>query len=124
MIKRTPTKYGNCSFDLKVSNAQQAGYSAVIIFNSESDSLIRMSSSGAYKILIPSVFVGKSSGILLDSSYTYKNKTFVIITNDDGDISYLLVPFICVVSICFIIAISIFVSDHILLFLILKKKFS
>ena len=69
-----------------------------------------MSSSGAYKIFIPSVFIGRSSGILIDSAYTYKNKTLVIITNDDADLSYLLIPFICVVSVCFIIAISIFVS--------------
>jgi E3 ubiquitin-protein ligase RNF13 len=110
LIMRTPTKFGNCSFDLKVFNAQNAGYSAVIIYNSESDSLIRMSSSGAYKIFIPSVFIGRSSGILIDSAYTYKNKTLVIITNDDADLSYLLIPFICVVSVCFIIAISIFVS--------------
>lgn len=102
-------------------NAQQAGYSAVIIFNSESDNLIRMSSSGAFKIQIPSVFIGKSSGILIDSSYTYKNKTFVIITNEDGDISYLLIPFICVVSICFVIAISIFVSDQILIYFLISK---
>lgn len=75
-----------------------------------------MSSSGQFKITIPSVFVGKSSGILIDSAYTYKNKTLVIITNDDADLSYLLIPFICVVSICFVIAISIFVS------VIIKKK--
>jgi len=122
LIKRTPTKYGNCSFDLKVFNAQQAGYSAVIIFNSESDNLIRMSSSGAFKIQIPSVFIGKSSGILIDSSYTYKNKTFVIITNEDGDISYLLIPFICVVSICFVIAISIFVVKFAIHFYKIRKN--
>lgn len=122
LIMRTPTKYGNCSFDLKVFNAQNAGYSAVIIYNSESDSLIRMSSSGAYKIFIPSVFIGRSSGILIDSAYTYKNKTLVIITNDDADLSYLLIPFICVVSVCFIIAISIFIVKFAIHFYRLRKN--
>ena len=55
LIKRTPSASGNCSFDVKVFNAQKAGYSAVIIYNSESDNLIKMSSSGAYNIKIPSV---------------------------------------------------------------------
>lgn len=122
LIMRTPTKYGNCSFDLKVYNAQNAGYSAVIIYNSESDSLIRMSSSSAFKIVIPSVFIGKSSGILIDSAYTYKNRTLVIITNDDADLSYLLIPFICVVSVCFIIAISIFVVKFAIHFYKIRKN--
>jgi hypothetical protein len=69
-----------------------------------------MSSSGAFRILIPSVFVGRSSGYLIESSYTYKNRSLIIITNDDADLSYLLIPFICVISVCFIVAISIFVS--------------
>jgi E3 ubiquitin-protein ligase RNF13 len=109
LIQRTPTIFGNCSFDLKVYNAQQAGFKAVIIYNSESDNLIKMSSSGLYKIKIPSVFIGHSSGIDIASYFTYANKTYVIITDDDTDLNYLLLPFICVVTICFIIAISIFV---------------
>lgn len=122
LIQRTPTIFGNCSFDLKVYNAQQAGFKAVIIYNSESDNLIKMSSSGLYKIKIPSVFIGHSSGIDIASYFTYANKTYVIITDDDTDLNYLLLPFICVVTICFIIAISIFVAKFALHIYKLRKN--
>lgn len=108
LIQRTPN--GNCSFDVKVLNAQKAGFSAVIIYNSDSDNLIKMSSSGKYSIKIPSVFVGHSTGLEISYFFTYENKTFVLITNDDTDLNYLLLPFVTVVSICFIVAICIFVS--------------
>ena len=108
LIVRTPTVIGNCSFDIKVLNAQRAGFSAVIIYNSESDNLIKMSSNGFYSIKIPSVFIGHSNGLELKNFYTYTNKTYVVISNDDGDLNYLLIPFISVVSICFLVAVCIF----------------
>lgn len=110
LIKRTPSIYGNCSFDLKVRNAQLAGYKAVIIYNSESDNLIKMSSSGIYDITIPSVFISHSDGLEIGTFYTYLNRTYAVINNDDDNLNYLLIPFICVVAVCFIIAVSIFVS--------------
>lgn len=109
LIQRTPSIFGNCSFDVKVHNAQLAGYSAVIIFNSESDKLIKMSSSGYYNIKIPSFFTGHSSGIELSQSFTYENRTLAVLSNDDSDLNYLLIPFVSVISVCFLIAISIFV---------------
>jgi hypothetical protein len=124
LVQRTPSIFGNCSFDLKVFNAQRAGFAAVIIFNSESDNLIKMSSSGLYNIKIPAVFVGHSNGIEISQSYTYENKTFAVLYNDDSDINYLLIPFISVVSICFMIAICIFVSGDMItpIFLILSNQ--
>jgi E3 ubiquitin-protein ligase RNF13 len=110
LIQRSPGMFGNCTFDVKVYNAQQAGYSAVIVFNSDSETLIKMSSSGQFNVKIPSVFVGYSTGIELKESYTYANKTYVNISTDDTDLNYLLIPFICVISICFLLAMSIFVS--------------
>ena len=110
LIKRTPGIYNNCSFDVKVHNAQNAGFKAVIVYNSDSDTLITMSSSGKFSIKIPSIFVGFSTGNELKNEFTYANGTYVVITSDENDLSYLLIPFVCVVSICFIIAISIFVS--------------
>jgi E3 ubiquitin-protein ligase RNF13 len=110
LIKRTPKNFENCSFDVKVFNAQQAGFKAVIVYNSDSDNLITMSSSGQNTIKIPSVFVGFSSGNDLGAYYSYENNgSYVLITNDDTDLGYLLIPFVCVVSICFLIAVSIFV---------------
>ncbi|CEP14550.1 hypothetical protein [Parasitella parasitica] len=49
---------GQCSFEDKVWNAQQAGARAVIILNNQKeDTLIRMASSGSRKIRIPSVLL-------------------------------------------------------------------
>jgi E3 ubiquitin-protein ligase RNF13 len=110
LIMRTPTIYGNCSFDVKVHNAQLAGFKAAIVYNSESDDLLTMSSSGKYSIKIPSVFVGHSSGIEMKMFYTYTNQTYVVITTQENDLSFLIIPFVCIVSICFLIAVSIFVS--------------
>lgn len=110
LVLRTPSATGNCSFDLKVYNAQKAGFAAVIVYNSESDNLIKMSSSGLYNIRIPSVFVGHSSGLELARYYTYENRTYVVINNEDNDFNYLMVPFIIVISICFFVAIVLFVS--------------
>lgn len=121
LVQRTPSATGNCSFDLKVYYAQQAGFAAVIVFNSESDNLIKMSSSGRFNIKIPSVFVGHSSGIDLATYYTYENRTYVIINNEENDFNYLMIPFIVVVSICFLIAIALFVSFFLLLLLLLLK---
>ena len=109
LIQRTPSIIGNCSFDLKVYNAQRAGFNAVIIFNSESDNLIKMSSTGLFNVKIPAVFVGHSSGLSIMSSFTYANKTLVVIDDDDTNIGYLIIPFICVVAVCSLIAISFFV---------------
>ncbi len=110
IIQRTPGSRSNCTFDLKVHNAQQAGFSAVIIYNVDSNNLIKMSSSGMYSIKIPSVFIGQSTAIELKTFFTYRNKTYIRINSDDADFNYLLIPFVCVVSICFIVAIIIFVS--------------
>lgn len=115
LIQRTPSIFGNCSFDVKVHNAQQAGYAAVIIYNSESDNLIKMSSSGRYSIKIPSVFVGHSDGLQLKEYYNYTNGTFVSLTND-SDLSYFLIPFVSVICICFLTAVCIFVCHFINLF--------
>ena len=110
LIMRTPTIYGNCSFDVKVHNAQVAGFKAAIVYNSESDDLLTMSSSGSYNIKIPSVFVGHSSGVEMKTFYSYENRTYVILTAQENDLSFLIIPFVCIVSICFLIAVSIFVS--------------
>ena len=72
LIQRTQDSRVNCSFDLKVFNAQQAGYSAVIIYNTDSDMLVKMSGNGN-GILIPSVFIGQKDAQILEK-LTYENK--------------------------------------------------
>ena len=76
LIQRTPPNSNtnsNCSFDVKVFNAQNAGFSAVVVYNVDSNNLVRMSSSGIIDIKIPSVFIGSSDGFTLERYYTYEN---------------------------------------------------
>ena len=74
LIQRTQDSRINCSFDIKVLNAQNAGYAAVIVYNTDSDMLVRMSSSGNYNIKIPSVFIGQKDAQSLEKFFTYENK--------------------------------------------------
>jgi len=59
---------GTCQFSLKVLNAQIGGANAAIVYNSEQggDELIEMASGDVGEAVgIPSVFVGRSSGLAL-----------------------------------------------------------
>ena len=100
----------NCTFDLKVYNAQRAGFAAAIVYNYDSDILLTMSSSNLYSIRIPSVFVGQSTGLELRSQYTYKNNTYVVISPTENDLTILIIPFICVLSVCILLALAVFVN--------------
>ena len=51
-------RYGGCNFEQKVRNAQEANYTAAIIYNINSDKLVPM--GGDDNTLISSVFIGQS----------------------------------------------------------------
>ncbi|CAF0776380.1 unnamed protein product [Rotaria sordida] len=74
-----PRTIGNdtCEFALKVQNAQNANFSAVIIYNFE-DKIITMGSSGSSgkNVHIPSTLITRTNGLKLISHYLY-NKTSV-----------------------------------------------
>jgi hypothetical protein len=56
---------GVCAFDVKVRNAMNAGAAGVIVYNSApfGDQVIIM--NGAFRVEIPAVFVGRSTGLAL-----------------------------------------------------------
>ncbi|XP_049531667.1 E3 ubiquitin-protein ligase RNF13 isoform X2 [Anopheles darlingi] len=95
----------NCSFEEKVRNAQLAGYAMVIVHNVGSNDLEHMSANHPQDLIIPSVFVGESSGRGIIESYLYDHDYALVITDDiPFNISNnLIIPFAIVVGLCFII---------------------
>ena len=66
---------GECDFYQKVLNAQRAGAAGVVVYDNTVGSLITMSSFGAeeaQEIVIPSVFVSKTNGVLLSTAIRTK----------------------------------------------------
>jgi len=107
-------KRGTCDFAIKVLNAQNANYDAVIVANVNSDDLLHM---GTFRpdiersIHIPSVFVGETSGNILNRTYLYfkANEPFVKITRGEASISLemYLIPLAAVTG-CFVLLIAAF----------------
>ncbi|XP_043288089.1 E3 ubiquitin-protein ligase RNF13-like [Venturia canescens] len=95
----------NCSFEVKIRMAQQAGFDAAIVHNVNDSELIPMSAKDPMGITIPSVFVSDISGLILKQNYLYNHMYFVLI-NDDLPFNintHLLLPFAIVVGICFLV---------------------
>ncbi|XP_040468518.1 E3 ubiquitin-protein ligase RNF13 isoform X3 [Falco naumanni] len=103
-----------CNFDIKVLNAQRAGYKAAIVHNVDSDDLISMGSNDIEvlkKIDIPSVFIGETSANSLKEEFTYeKGGHVVLIPEFSLPLEYYLIPFLIIVGICLIL-IVIFMSS-------------
>ncbi|XP_064615097.1 E3 ubiquitin-protein ligase RNF13-like isoform X2 [Liolophura sinensis] len=99
---------GGCDFAIKVLNAQNASYRAVIVFNDMSEKLLSMP-SGAFgsKVTIPSVFIGESDGQYLADEYTvgHGNYALMYTVTLDGkspfNYNLYLIPFAIVVGCCF-----------------------
>jgi len=100
-----------CTFQQKIEHANDANYSAVIVFNYKDDTLIPM--GGERDDVIPSVFVGHTDGEKLREHYTYEagKGAFVVRITDNQpfDINAYLLPFAIVVGICFIIMLGIMI---------------
>ncbi|XP_063720834.1 E3 ubiquitin-protein ligase Godzilla-like isoform X2 [Symsagittifera roscoffensis] len=101
---------GECEFETKVYHAQQAQFSAAIIYNDEDDTIIQMDSTGMYDVSIPSVFVGKSDGINLKENFTLvfnRNMNVNTEVTIKGEflipLKLYLIPFVIIVGVCFII---------------------
>lgn len=99
---------GNCTFEVKVRNAQQAGYHAVIVYNNVGQDLQQMSAQNSDDIGIPSVFVGELTGRKIQEDYQFNNDCYIVM---NGELpfninTHLILPFSIVVGLCFIIMIG------------------
>ncbi|XP_047032195.1 E3 ubiquitin-protein ligase RNF13 isoform X1 [Helicoverpa zea] len=95
----------NCSFEVKIRNAQDAGYDCAIVHNVNSSELETMSANNPEGIEIPSVFVSDLAGLLLGDEYLYTSG-FYIMVNDDLPFNintHLLLPFAIVVVLCLLV---------------------
>ncbi len=107
-------KRGDCTFNEKVLNAQKMMYGGAIVFNVGSDELLDMGGDkDAHEVVIPSVFVGASSGAALKlMNYTSGSK---IILNSEFTFPYnvYIIPFISIVGVCFIIMIFFMAAKYV-----------
>lgn len=105
---------GNCDFDEKVYIAQQHGYVGAIVYNNEGNTLTTMSGSQfARSIIIPSVFVGRDSGIAL-KTMNYTTGFTVVLTPDFAFPYHLyLIPFASIVGICFLAMLFFMIAKYV-----------
>ncbi|CAF0787723.1 unnamed protein product [Adineta ricciae] len=90
-----------CDFDLKVLNAQNANFSAVIIYNYD-DSLISMGAHGR-NIQIPSTLITHSDGVSIITNYLYNQTASKSSSQLTGEQLFnfrpYLIPFLCIIGI-------------------------
>ncbi|XP_037764195.1 E3 ubiquitin-protein ligase RNF13 isoform X1 [Chelonia mydas] len=107
----------DCNFDVKVLNAQRAGYKAAIVHNVDSDDLISMGSNDIEvlkKIDIPSVFIGETSANSLKYEFTYeKGGHIMLIPEFSLPLEYYLIPFLIIVGICLILIVIFMITKFV-----------
>ncbi|CAB1352623.1 unnamed protein product [Coregonus sp. 'balchen'] len=119
----TTTKYivlirrYDCNFDIKVLHAQQAGFSAAIVHNMYSETLLNMNYSNetiAEEIEIPSVFTSYYASQILRTFIIPEQGAYVILKPEFAfPLSYYLIPFTGVVGmIILVMVVFLFQAYH------------
>lgn len=96
-------KRSNCTYEDKVLSAQNAKFDLAVVYNNESNELVKMQATHPERVYIPSVFIGKRTGLLIKDKYLYDKGFFIMISEDPTfDFSTMLIPFLIVISLCLI----------------------
>ncbi|XP_029471353.1 E3 ubiquitin-protein ligase RNF13 isoform X1 [Rhinatrema bivittatum] len=106
-----------CNFDVKVLNAQRAGYKAAIVHNVASDDLLSMGSNDIEllkKIDIPSVFIGETSANSLKNDFAFeKGGHIVLLPEVSLPLEYYLIPFLIIVGICLVLIVIFMITKFV-----------
>ncbi|XP_002992777.2 receptor homology region, transmembrane domain- and RING domain-containing protein 2 [Selaginella moellendorffii] len=104
---------GGCKFDEKILNAQDAGFSAVIVYNNEEGhDLISMSGSSD-DVRIPAVFVSKSAGeTLLEYSKQIGARCYILPAIENTAWSVMAVSFISLLAVTAVLTTFLFVRRY------------
>nr|XP_046177850.1 E3 ubiquitin-protein ligase RNF167-like [Oncorhynchus gorbuscha]XP_046177858.1 E3 ubiquitin-protein ligase RNF167-like [Oncorhynchus gorbuscha] len=115
----TTTKYivlirrYDCNFDIKVLHAQQAGFSAAIVHNMYSETLLNMNYSNetiAEEIEIPSVFTSYYASQILRTFIIPEHGAYVILKPEFAfPLSYYLIPFTGIVGMIILVMVVILI---------------
>ncbi|XP_061540811.1 E3 ubiquitin-protein ligase RNF13 [Phycodurus eques] len=107
----------DCNFDVKVLNAQKAGYKAAIVHNVDSEDLLSMGSNDLdvmKKIDIPSVFVSEDTATSLKDDYLFdKGGHVILMPNFSLPLEYYLIPFLIIVGICLILIVVFMITKFV-----------
>ncbi|XP_077146885.1 E3 ubiquitin-protein ligase RNF13 isoform X1 [Ranitomeya variabilis] len=107
----------DCNFDIKVLNAQKAGYKAAIVYNVDSDDLISMGSNDVdilKKIDIPSVFIGEESAKIMQEQFTWDKGAYIELKPDGNlPLEYYLIPFLIIVGICLVLIVIFMITKFV-----------
>ncbi|XP_064418399.1 E3 ubiquitin-protein ligase RNF13 isoform X2 [Latimeria chalumnae] len=107
----------DCNFDIKVLNAQRAGYKAAIVHNVDSDDLISMGSNDielSKQIDIPSVFIGEGAANFLKEDFIYEKGGYIVLLPDFSlPLEYYLIPFLIIVGICLLLIVIFMITKFV-----------
>ncbi|XP_004496378.1 receptor homology region, transmembrane domain- and RING domain-containing protein 2-like [Cicer arietinum] len=104
---------GGCSFEEKVRMAQNAGYTAAIVYDNEDGGVLVAMAGNSAGIRIHAVFVSKASGEILHKYTGLTNvETWLIPTFENSAWSIMAISFISLLAMSAVLATCFFVRRH------------